>query len=78
MEKLKDWSASVWNLLDSVAILFFYVGLFLRFQSNPNTVLIGHSIYAIDAMLWIIRLLDIFSVNRYLGPYVVMIGRMVS
>ena len=29
-------------------------------------------------MIWIIRLLDIFSVNKYLGPYVVMIGKMVS
>lgn len=35
-------------------------------------------LYCLDIMLWIIRVLDIFSVSKVLGPYVVMIGRMVG
>ena len=77
-EKLRDWSADPWNLLDIFAISLFYVGLTLRLQSDPKMIPLGHTIYAVDVMLWVIRLLDIFSVNKYLGPYIVMIGRMVS
>ena len=53
----------------------FFVGLGLRL--HPTTRSAGHVIYCLDVMLWIIRLLDIFSVSKHLGPYVVMIGRMV-
>lgn len=44
---------------------------------NRNTRLAGQVVYAIDIMFWIIRVLAIFSVNKHLGPYVVMIGKMV-
>lgn len=53
----------------------FFVGLGLRL--HPTTRSAGHVVYCLDVMLWIIRLLDIFSVSKHLGPYVVMIGRMV-
>ena len=54
----------------------FFVGLGLRL--HPTTRSAGHVVYCLDVMLWIIRLLDIFSVSKHLGPYVVMIGRMVT
>ena len=44
---------------------------------NRNTRLAGQVVYAIDIMFWIIRVLAIFSVNKHLGPDVVMIGKMV-
>ena len=37
----------------------------------------GRIVYAIDLMLFIVRILEMFFVDRTLGPYVVMIGRMV-
>ena len=37
----------------------------------------GRIVYAIDLMLFIERILEMFFVDRTLGPYVVMIGRMV-
>ena len=55
-------------------MLLFFVGMGLRIHSS--TAYIGHVIYSLDIMLWIIRLLDIFSVSKHFGPYVVMIGRM--
>uniref|UniRef100_A0A8C5GTV7 Transient receptor potential cation channel, subfamily M, member 1b n=1 Tax=Gouania willdenowi TaxID=441366 RepID=A0A8C5GTV7_GOUWI len=36
----------------------------------------GRVIYCIDIIFWYIRVLDIFGVNKYLGPYVMMIGKM--
>ena len=53
----------------------FFVGLSLRLF--PVTRSAGHVVYCFDVMLWIVRLLDIFSVSKHMGPYVVMIGRMV-
>lgn len=74
--KFKDWASSKWNILDGFAVVSFFVGLGLRL--HPTTRSAGHVIYCLDVMLWIIRLLDIFSVSKHLGPYVVMIGRMVT
>ena len=76
LNKIKSWASSYWNICDLVAIVLFFTGLGLRL--NSSTRVTGHVCYAIDIMIWIIRLLDIFSVNKYLGPYVVMIGKMVS
>ena len=73
--KLKKWARNYWNLVDALAIVLFFVGF--GFRINPSTRLAGHVIYAIDIMLWIIRILELFSVNKHLGPYVVMIGKMV-
>eukprot|EP00794_Sanderia_malayensis_P009473 gene9473-10461_t len=75
-KKFQEWGQSKWNICDGIAIVLFYVGLGLRLSSS--TMIAGHVVWAIDIMLWIIRLLDIFSVNQHLGPYVVMIGRMVK
>lgn len=72
--KLNDWASSKWNLLDGFAVVSFFIGLGLRL--HPTTRSAGHVVYCLDVMLWIIRLLDIFSVSKHLGPYVVMIGRM--
>ena len=75
-KKLKEWASSKWNLCDACAIVLFFIAA--GFRLNPATLRIGHTLYCLDIMLWIIRVLDIFSVSKVLGPYVVMIGRMVS
>lgn len=73
--KLKKWARNYWNLVDALAVVLFFVGF--GFRINPSYRLTGHVIYAIDIMFWIIRILDLFLVNRHLGPHVVMIGKMV-
>ena len=35
-------------------------------------------VYAVDVILWILRILEMFAANKHLGPYVVMIGKMVG
>ena len=76
LNKVKDWASCKWNILDGFAVILFFVGLGLRLY--PITRRAGHVVYCIDVMLWITRLLDTFSVSKHLGPYVVMIGRMVN
>ena len=52
---------------------------FLGFGLHLGGLLIqGRITYAIDLMLFIVRILEIFYVDKTLGPYVVMIGKMVS
>uniref|UniRef100_A0A8C6SPQ4 Transient receptor potential cation channel, subfamily M, member 1b n=1 Tax=Neogobius melanostomus TaxID=47308 RepID=A0A8C6SPQ4_9GOBI len=74
-QKVSVWMEEYWNITDLVAISTFLLGLMLRLQPEPYLGY-GRVIYCIDIIFWYIRVLDIFGVNKYLGPYVMMIGKM--
>ncbi|XP_008275071.1 transient receptor potential cation channel subfamily M member 1-like [Stegastes partitus] len=74
-QKISVWLEEYWNITDLVAICTFLLGLMLRLQHEPYMGY-GRVIYCIDIIFWYIRVLDIFGVNKYLGPYVMMIGKM--
>lgn len=76
-QKIKVWLQEYWNITDLVAISVFIIGAILRLQNQPYMGY-GRVIYCVDIIFWYIRVLDIFGVNKYLGPYVMMIGKMVS
>ncbi|XP_023672886.1 transient receptor potential cation channel subfamily M member 1-like [Paramormyrops kingsleyae] len=73
--KINVWLEEYWNITDLVAISTFLLGLLLRLQTEPYMGY-GRVIYCVDIIFWYIRVLDIFGVNKYLGPYVMMIGKM--
>ncbi|XP_047448946.1 transient receptor potential cation channel subfamily M member 3 isoform X17 [Mugil cephalus] len=75
LQKVKVWLQEYWNITDLMAILIFSVGMVLRLQ-DPPLMNYGRVIYCVNIIYWYIRLLDIFGVNKYLGPYVMMIGKM--
>lgn len=77
LQKVRVWLQEYWNVTDLIAILLFSVGMILRLQDQPFRS-DGRVIYCVNIIYWYIRLLDIFGVNKYLGPYVMMIGKMVS
>ncbi|XP_028286263.1 transient receptor potential cation channel subfamily M member 1b [Parambassis ranga] len=74
-QKISVWLEDYWNITDLAAISTFLLGLMLRLQHEPYMGY-GRVIYCIDIIFWYIRVLDIFGVNKYLGPYVMMIGKM--
>uniref|UniRef100_A0A8D2L1N0 Transient receptor potential cation channel subfamily M member 1 n=1 Tax=Varanus komodoensis TaxID=61221 RepID=A0A8D2L1N0_VARKO len=74
-QKIKVWLQEYWNITDLVAISVFMIGAVLRLQNQPYMGY-GRVIYCVDIIFWYIRVLDIFGVNKYLGPYVMMIGKM--
>ncbi|XP_017577051.1 transient receptor potential cation channel subfamily M member 1a isoform X1 [Pygocentrus nattereri] len=74
-QKINVWLEEYWNITDLVAITTFLLGLLLRLQNEPYMGY-GRVIYCVDIIFWYIRVLDIFGVNKYLGPYVMMIGKM--
>ncbi|KAG9267203.1 transient receptor potential cation channel subfamily M member 1-like [Astyanax mexicanus] len=73
-QKINVWLEDYWNITDLVAISMFLLGLLLRLQNSYMGY--GRVIYCVDIIFWYIRVLDIFGVNKYLGPYVMMIGKM--
>ena len=74
--KILDYLSSYWNLVDIAAIITYFIGFVLRWFSSTTHV--GHLILALNAGIWILRLLHVFYVHRIMGPYVVMIYRMVN
>uniref|UniRef100_A0A3P8UV35 Transient receptor potential cation channel, subfamily M, member 1b n=1 Tax=Cynoglossus semilaevis TaxID=244447 RepID=A0A3P8UV35_CYNSE len=74
-QKISVWMEDYWNITDLAAISTFLLGLMLRLHHEPYMGY-GRVIYCIDIIFWYIRVLDIFGVNKYLGPYVMMIGKM--
>ncbi|XP_056379054.1 transient receptor potential cation channel subfamily M member 3 isoform X4 [Hyla sarda] len=75
LQKFKVWLQEYWNVTDLISILLFSLGMILRLQEQPFSSY-GRVIYCVNIIYWYIRLLDIFGVNKYLGPYVMMIGKM--
>ncbi|XP_054741351.1 transient receptor potential cation channel trpm isoform X4 [Anastrepha obliqua] len=74
--KFAVWAWNMWNPCDAAAIILFLIGLSLRFR--PNTMDIGRVIYCVDSIYWYLRILNILGVNKYLGPLVTMMGKMVK
>ncbi|XP_069481898.1 transient receptor potential cation channel subfamily M member 3 isoform X3 [Ambystoma mexicanum] len=75
LQKVKVWLQEYWNVTDLVSIILFAFGMVLRLQEQPLSSY-GRVVYCVNIIYWYIRLLDIFGVNKYLGPYVMMIGKM--
>ncbi|XP_067127753.1 transient receptor potential cation channel trpm isoform X2 [Centruroides vittatus] len=73
--KISVWLEKKWNPCDVALIIIFLIALKLRL--DPNLQQVGRSIYCVNIMYWYIRILDLVSINKYLGPYVTMIGKMV-
>ncbi|XP_017108308.2 transient receptor potential cation channel trpm isoform X5 [Drosophila bipectinata] len=74
--KFSVWAWNMWNPCDGAAIILFLIGLTFRFRFN--TMDIGRVIYCVDSIYWYLRILNILGVNKYLGPLVTMMGKMVK
>ncbi|XP_048483560.1 transient receptor potential cation channel trpm isoform X6 [Plutella xylostella] len=74
--KFSVWAWNMWNTYDAGFIIFFLVGLTLRMRSGSMET--GRVIYCVDIIYWYLRILNILGVNKYLGPLVTMMGKMVK
>ncbi|KAJ8028997.1 Transient receptor potential cation channel subfamily M member 3 [Holothuria leucospilota] len=73
-QKLRVFSNSYGNIILSLSVVIFLIGVGLRFY--PPTRGWGRVIYSLDIVLWYLQLFIILSVNMYLGTLVNMIGKM--
>ncbi|XP_032880095.1 transient receptor potential cation channel subfamily M member 2 [Amblyraja radiata] len=67
---------SAWNLMDVAAILIFIVGLVCRLF--PATFYHGRVIFALDFIIYCLRLMHIFTVSKTLGPKIIMLEMMMK
>ncbi|KAG7196830.1 hypothetical protein KM043_017592 [Ampulex compressa] len=74
--KFSVWAWNMWNPCDAAAIIFFQIGLALRLRHT--TLDVGRVIYCVDCIYWYLRILNILGVNKYFGPLVTMMGKMVK
>ncbi|XP_011879174.1 PREDICTED: transient receptor potential cation channel trpm isoform X2 [Vollenhovia emeryi] len=74
--KFSVWAWNMWNPCDAAAIIFFQIGLALRLRHS--TLYVGRVIYCVDCIYWYLRILNILGVNKYFGPLVTMMGKMVK
>ena len=70
-----NWVTDYWNMVDIATLVLFTIGVVLRFFDQ----LLDYAriILAIDLAIFYIRILHIFSVNKNLGPKLIMIAKMV-
>ncbi|XP_033624226.1 transient receptor potential cation channel subfamily M member-like 2 isoform X2 [Asterias rubens] len=68
------WITDYWNMVDLATLLLFAVGIALRFFEN--FVDYARIILALDLAVFYIRILQIFSVSKKLGPKLIMIAKM--
>ncbi|XP_050524701.1 transient receptor potential cation channel trpm isoform X1 [Daktulosphaira vitifoliae] len=75
-DKFSVWAWNMWNPCDAAAIIFFLIGLCLRLKQSSQS--IGRVMFCVDIIYWYLRILNILGVNKYLGPLVTMMGKMVK
>ncbi|KAL4227851.1 Transient receptor putative cation channel subfamily M member 7 [Mactra antiquata] len=72
--KIKVFFSSVWNIWDTVSIMWFAAAVIVRFLPlNPKA---ARVLYVINITFWYLRILEIMSVNKYLGPYLKIIVKL--
>ncbi|XP_077119787.1 transient receptor potential cation channel subfamily M member 7-like [Ranitomeya variabilis] len=85
-QKLKVWLRSYFNVNEFLGILTFFVGFCLRFGSRNVTnetsedlvFVAGRLICCLNTIFWFAKLLDILNVSQDAGPYIFMIGKMMT
>ncbi len=76
-EKFSVWNADTrWNIFDSIAITTFLFAFGLRCGPQPILLEYARCIYATVICYWYIRSLRLIGVNKFFGPFVLMIGKM--
>ncbi|XP_076072117.1 transient receptor potential cation channel subfamily M member 1-like [Mytilus galloprovincialis] len=77
-KNLKYWANDVWNIFDIIMYLLFLLSVVLRCLLNSDQFYFARMSYAITLSMFILRSMHFFFIQRYIGPKVVMIGRMLG
>lgn len=86
-QKIRRRTSSYWRNLNSLCVIVYVVALMVRLISqhapmgkSSKTVSqrISTCFYALSFFLWVLRLLQIISLNRKIGVYIIMLQKMAS
>uniref|UniRef100_H0WBS3 Transient receptor potential cation channel subfamily M member 4 n=1 Tax=Cavia porcellus TaxID=10141 RepID=H0WBS3_CAVPO len=73
---LQRYLADTWNQCDLLALTCFLLGVGCRLTMGQYD--LGRTVLCIDFMVFTLRLLHIFTVNKQLGPKIVIVSKMVK
>ncbi|OBS72251.1 hypothetical protein A6R68_13170, partial [Neotoma lepida] len=72
-----NYFTDLWNVMDTLGIFYFIAGIVFRLHSsNTSSLYSGRVIFCLDYIIFILRLIHIFTVSRNLGPKIIMLQRM--
>ncbi|XP_018419867.1 PREDICTED: transient receptor potential cation channel subfamily M member 4 [Nanorana parkeri] len=75
-QKVKQYLQDSWNHVDITALLLFIFGLICRmFNESYES---GRTILCFDFMVFTLRLIHIFAVNKQLGPKIIIVRKMMK
>ncbi|XP_007941196.1 transient receptor potential cation channel subfamily M member 4 [Orycteropus afer afer] len=74
--RLRLYLADAWNQCDLVALACFLLGVGCRL--TPGLYDLGRTVLCLDFMVFTLRLLHIFTVNKQLGPKIVIVNKMMK
>ncbi|XP_033763959.1 transient receptor potential cation channel subfamily M member 1-like [Pecten maximus] len=73
-KKLNLYFSQKWNVWDTIALISFALAVTLRFI--PSALRDARIMYTINIVFWFPRILQIISVNKYLGPYIKIMAKL--
>nr|XP_019597072.1 PREDICTED: transient receptor potential cation channel subfamily M member 4 isoform X2 [Rhinolophus sinicus] len=74
--RLHLYLTDTWNQCDLVALTCFLLGVGCRL--TPGLYELGRTVFCLDFMVFTLRLLHIFTVNKQLGPKIVIVNKMMK
>lgn len=75
-QRLQLYLADTWNQCDLLALSCFLLGVGCRLTTDLYD--LGRTVLCLDFMIFTLRLLHIFTVNKQLGPKIVIVSKMMK
>jgi len=76
---LKPYFVSPWNQADQAMYVILALAIILRYTlTDAKQFEWIRNVYAVDLVLFYLRILQLFLVEKHLGPKIIMIRRMVN
>ena len=77
VRKFGSYIKDPWNRVDQAMYIVLLLAVILRFTLNEYHFVWARYVYAINLIMFYMRILQLYYINQRLGPKVVVIGRMV-
>lgn len=74
---LVDYIASDWNTLDVIAVSLLVAAIVLRLVLDESNFYVARYCYCLTLALYFMRVMQVFDLNREIGPKIIIIRQMV-
>eukprot|EP00063_Salmo_salar_P072902 XP_014047737.1 PREDICTED: transient receptor potential cation channel subfamily M member 4-like [Salmo salar] len=75
-QRMSLYIQDMWNKCDILAISLFALGMCCRMF--PWSYEFGRAVFAVDYMVFTLRLIHIFAIHKQLGPKIIIVGKMMK